>query len=124
MKTLRYILLTFLVMTMLSVYAQNLAELPQMSFQSTSTLQGSGSLYSSAIVTGGTYTTYDMEPQNAGVRHSKARKVGENDGFEDEDDPTNPGEPFPIGDAWFMLLLAAAAGGGIILRRRKKAYSE
>ena len=38
------------------------------------------------------------------------RRVGEDDGFEDEgDDPGNlPGEPFPIGDGvWALLLMAA-----------------
>ncbi len=119
MKTLRYTLFTLLVMVMLNGYAQQLAELPQMTFQSTSTLQGSGSLYSSVVVTGGTYTTYDMEPGYAPHRPTHARKVGEDEGFENETDPDNPSEPFPIGDGWFMLVLAAA-GGVLVLRRRKR----
>lgn len=120
MKTLRNTLFTLLVMVMLNGYAQQLAELPQMTFQSTSTLQGSGSLYSSVVVTGGTYTTYDMESGYAPHRPTHARKVGEDEGFENETDPDNPSEPFPIGDGWVMLVLAAVGGGVLVLRRRKR----
>ena len=48
------------------------------------------------------------------------RRVGEDDGFEDEgDDPGNlPGEPFPIGDGLWALLLMAA--GYLIYRVRTR----
>ena len=48
------------------------------------------------------------------------RRVGEDDGFEDEgDDPGNlPGEPFPIGDGMWVLLLMAA--GYLIYRVRTR----
>ena len=38
------------------------------------------------------------------------RRVGEDEGFEEEDEkePASPGEPFPIGDGvWALLLMAA-----------------
>ena len=54
------------------------------------------------------------------VKVSGPRRVGEDDGFEDEgDDPGNlPGEPFPIGDGMWVLLLMAA--GYLIYRVRTR----
>ena len=77
-------------------------------FQSTSTMQGSGSVYASVAVTGGATTTYD--DAQASAAHAAARKS------RPEDWP----DPFPIGDGWFLLVLAAAAGGAIALRQRKR----
>ena len=46
------------------------------------------------------------------------KRVGENEGFEDEDEPSSPGEPNPIGDGvWAMLLMAA---GYLIYRVRTR----
>ena len=46
------------------------------------------------------------------------KRVGENDGFEDEKEPASPGEPNPIGDGvWAMLLMAA---GYLIYRVRTR----
>lgn len=46
------------------------------------------------------------------------RRVGENEGFEDEKEPELPGEPNPIGDGvWAMLLMAA---GYLIYRVRTR----
>ena len=48
------------------------------------------------------------------------RRVGEDDGFEDEGDDSGnlPGEPFPIGDGVWALLLMAA--GYLIYRVRTR----
>ena len=90
----------------LSAHAQSAYSIDYQ-FQSTSTLQGSGSAYSSVAVTGWATTTYDAAP--APVARAGARKL-----------PPKPGDVYPIGDGWFMLVLAAAAGGVLVLRRRKR----
>lgn len=115
MKTLRYLLITFMISLMaVSAEAQSLAQKPEIGFQSTSSMVGSGSTLPQAAQTG-TYTTYDMGTfsHKPGIR-----RAGEDDGFEDEDDPTNPGEPFPIGDGLWALI-ALAAGYAVFRIRRK-----
>jgi hypothetical protein len=114
MKALRYLLITFAVMMVMSVSAQSLAQEPQIGFQSTSSMVGSGSTLPQAAQYG-VYTTYDQ-----GYSASRANKPGvrrvdlDGDGIDDdttenEDENTNIAEPFPIGDGmWAMVLLACA----------------
>ena len=45
--------------------------------------------------------------------------VKEDEGWEDDPDPDNPGEPFPIGDAGWPLMLLACAYLIIRVRRAK-----
>lgn len=44
----------------------------------------------------------------------------DDDGWEDEDDPHNPGEYAPIGDAMWPLMLCAMLFAGVIAVRKKR----
>ena len=124
-KTLRYLLIAVAVMAVLSVSAQSLAQEPQIGFQSTSSMVGSGSTLPQAAQTG-TYTTYDQ-----GYSASRANKPGmrrDETGFggDDDDDPDKPGSDRPemwenpIGDGvWVLMVLAAAFMVRVYLRRRR-----
>jgi len=118
MKTLRYLLITFAVMMVISVSAQSLAQEPSVQFQSTSSLVGSGSTLPQAAQSG-VYTTYDIgSPSRMGK--PGIRRVGEDDEFEDEGDDTElPGQPYPIGDGLWVLL-ALAAGYAVFAAWRKR----
>ena len=124
MKTLRYLLMVVAMVSVLSVHAQSTAQLPEAQMQSTSAMVGSGSTLPQAATTGayvtgstvGTYSPAKIHPGN--VR----RDVGGGEGeWEDEDDPDNPGEPNPIGDAvWPLALLACAYLIIRVVRARKR----
>ena len=112
--TLSYLLITFAVIMVVNAQtaqakAQTFAKEPTTDFQSTSTMVGSGTTLPQAIKEG-TYTTYDesgmstLRSNKPGIRKDDAN----GDGFEDEEDPDKPSEPFPIGDGVGALLLAAA----------------
>ena len=106
MKTLRYLLIVIAMVSFLGAHAQGLAQSPEVKMQSTSGMVGSGSTLPSAAVqgtyvTGTTVGTYS--PANA-AGPNRAKKEGE---WEDEDDPDNPGEPNPLGDAALPLFLLA-----------------
>lgn len=93
---------------------QNATE-QQSAFQSTSTLQGSGSPYASspAPLNNEGRATYEetTEPTNTIVR--VIRRIGV---------VTPEGNPTPAGDAVLpMMLMAAAAAGAMAWRRRKAA---
>ena len=118
-KTLRYLLVSFAVMAVISVSAQSLAEPPRADFHSTSSMVGSGSTLPQAVQEG-TYTTYDMN-SNA----IRANKPGVRRGLDPEDEgeggqTPKPGQPFPIGDAAWPLLFCAAIFSGVIAFRRKR----
>ena len=119
MKALRYLLIAVVILSIVSVHAQdaiqNWGKLPETEMHSTSAMVGSGSTLPSAAITG-VSTTYS--PANAS---SRPRRVGENEGTEDEDDPDNPGEPFPVGDAVWPLAILACAYLILRARRRKRA---
>ena len=106
MRALRYLLMIIGLASVLSLCAQGLAQQPQAEMHSTSAMVSSGSALPQAAVTG-TKTTYDV--QTHGRPGNIRRGVGDGDGFEDEDDPDAPGEPFPIGDALWPLALCALA---------------
>ena len=119
MKALRYILIVVSMLSVLNTNAQvstqDWGKQPEAQMHSTSVMQGSGSTLPSAAITG-VSTTYS--PANAS---SRPRRIGENDGFEDEEDPDKPGEPFPLGDAALPLALMACAY--LILRATRKRKS-
>lgn len=112
MKALRYLLIVVAMISFLGVNAQGLAQRPEIKMRSTSGMVGSGSTLPSAAVHGtyvtgtaiGTYT-----PANATNGPARAKMVGEDEGFEDEDDPDAPANPFPLGDAALPLALLALA---------------
>lgn len=70
-----------------------------------STVMQSGSSLPLAAATGVT-TSYDSNPSKA---PSRPRRVGENDEFEEEDDPDVPVNPYPIGDGLLVMMLLAGA---------------
>ena len=135
-KTLRYLLIAVTVLSVLSLSAQTHQYTATHSQeQTTYTMQvnpqmpaatmdyrhsdymTSGSTLPQAAVDGPT-TTYDEGNNSPHKGHM--RRVGDDDGFEDEDDPDNPGEPFPIGDAGWTLLALAAAYAVLRVYRRKR----
>ena len=60
----------------------------------------------------------DSPTFNKGPRRMKM--VGEDDGFENEDDPDVPINPFPLGDGIVpMILMAMLFAGGVYYRRRR-----
>ena len=114
MKALRYLLILIGLVSVLSLGAQTLAQQPEVKMQSTSIMAPSGSALPQAAVTG-TVTTYSTG-SSAKVG---PRRVGENDGFEDET-PDEQDEPFPVGDAaWPLMLLALIYTSVRTFRRRR-----
>ena len=125
MKALKYLLIVALigmtsVLSAANAAAQDLATRPEAQMQSTSVMQGSGSTLPQAAVTG-SYMTGNTPGTFAPAGTSGPRRVGEGGGFEDEEDPDNPGEPFPIGDGlWILALLACAYLTVRVTRRRAR----
>ena len=127
MKALRYLLIVAMismasVMSAANAAAQNLATRPDMQMQSTSVMQGSGSALPQAAVdgpytTGATIGTYSPANYSTGGPR-RAKKEGE---WEDDPDPSNPGEPSPIGDAALPLALLALAYAINKVRKRMRA---
>ena len=128
MKALRYLLIAVVIL-MASVGAQA-------QFTQVNSLKGSSTFgqeerqfqfnSTSAMLTqdknlglaeGGAFTTGIST--GAPLTITRPRRVGENEGFEPDEDeePDLPGEPYPIGDGvWALLFLA---GGYVVYRRRK-----
>ena len=123
MKALRYLLSMIAVVSVLSVSAQTFAQQPEARMQSTSVMVGSGSslpcaAVNGAYVTGSTPGSYS--PANVPTRPRREDKDG--DGFEDEEENSNIGEPFPLGDAaWPLAVLALSYMAVRVARRRKSA---
>ena len=133
-KTLRYLLMTIAILGVLSVNAQTHQygvthsashkqeaftsvqvnpQMPSATMDWHSDYMTTGSHLPQAAVEG-TTTTYD---EGGTGKHGHIRRVGD-DGFEEEEDPDNPGEPNPIGDAaWPLMLLALAY---LIIRVERK----
>ena len=112
MKALRYLLIVIAMVSFLGVNAQGLAQRPEIKMQSTSGMVCSGSTLPFAAVEG-TYVTGSVPgtytPANATSGPHRAKMVGEDEGWEDDPDPDNPGNPFPLGDAALPLMMLAAA---------------
>ena len=88
------------------------ASAPSASFQSTSTMQSSGSAYSTTPMLNADGTaTYNAASTTPAQAPSGPRKVGP---------PTPEGDPTPVGDGlWALMLMAFGYAGYIIYRRRK-----
>ena len=101
---------------------QNAAAQPN-AFQSTSTMQGSGSAYSATPAA-------LNEDGTASAPASGPRKAKQDDPVVLPDVPVihedvNPEALVPVGDAVLPLMLMAAAGAGVIaLRRRRAAFGK
>ncbi|MBQ9295662.1 MAG: hypothetical protein IJ204_00520 [Paludibacteraceae bacterium] len=125
MKALRYLLIVAMismasVLSAANAAAQNLATRPEMQMQSTSVMKGSGSALPQAAVDGPYTTGTTIGTYSPAGSSSRPRRVGENDGWEDEDEPEKPGEPSPIGDAaWPLALLALAYLITRVTRKRR-----
>ena len=89
-------------------------EQPNVQFQSTSTLQGSGSAYSATPVLNADGTAYNpaAAAQSPAQAPSGPNRVAPKDGSDNE---------YPLGDAVLPLMLMALAFGGVIYLRRRKA---
>ena len=115
MKTLRYLLIVIAAMAVLSVSAQSLAQEPQIGFQSTSSMVGSGSTLPQAAQSG-VYTTYDVPGHS---NKPGIRKSVDDDDIPKPSDNTDP-DATPIGDGIWALLFCAAVFSGVIAFRRKR----
>ena len=124
MKTLRYLLMAFTAMMVVNVQAaqakaQSMAQEPQVGFQSTSSMVGSGSTLPQAVQTGA-YTTYDQEVWrgNGGIK----RGLGGDDGEVTIPDDNADIDATPIGDGlWALLALACAYLIMRVVRQRTRA---
>lgn len=122
-KTLRYLLIVMVMVSFLGANAQGLAQQPEAQMHSTSVMVGTGSSLPQAASTG-TYTTGTTPGTYSPASFSGSKRAtmddNDDDGWEDEDEPDKPGEPFPIGDAaWPLMLLALAFAIGKWLARTK-----
>ena len=108
MKTLRYLLIVMSLVSILSVKAQSTAQLPEAEMKSTSAMAGSGSLLPQAAVSGTTLAGETPAAYSPGRTGKIRRDVGGGGTTEDDGDPDNPGEPFPLGDAALPLMLLAS----------------
>lgn len=104
MKTMKYIVTTIALTIAMSINAQ-FAEIPQTGFQSTSTMEGTGSYLPSAAESGVVMAeTPSEQTPNRIIRKSRP---------DSQDHPADT----PIGDGLWVLM--AMAGGAALLRKRK-----
>lgn len=115
MKNVKVIGYGLLVIGMLLVGMPTMAQ--QQEWQSTSTLQGSGSAYTPQVTAVGAVTASEM----ATTTYSPAKAPsGPRKGFIDPSNPGNQSNEFPIGDAVLPMLLCAVVFCGVIALRRKR----
>ena len=96
---------------------------PSASFQSTSTMSGSGSAYSAApsLNGDGTAAYNGASASSSGPRRAKMEGEGGGMGAIDPDDPNAPqGLETPLGDALLPLLFMSLAFCGYLYLRRKR----
>lgn len=84
-------------------------------WQSTSTMRGAGSAYSSQVTAVGATSVEDMSTTTTMNQPTGPRRIGPTHG---QDNPN------PVGDAVLPLLLMAAAAAGVIYLRKRKAQSK
>jgi len=104
------------------IMAVALMALPTMAqdWQSTSTMQGSGSAYSPQVTAVGAAEVTDM----ATTTESYSPASGPHRARKDFVDPSNPGNQsteFPIGDAVLPLLFMSLAFAGVVYFRKRRA---
>ena len=107
MKALRYLLMVMAMVSVLGAYAQGLAQQPEATMQSTSTMVGTGSSLPQAAVTGTTLAGETPAAYSPG-RAGKIRKDVGGGGTTEDEDPDEQDEPFPLGDAALPLMLLAS----------------
>lgn len=126
MRNIKYLLLAVIwsitsALSMAKAVPQGRSTYPTVEMHSTSTMPLSGT-HLPLAVENGPQTTYGEQagpPKNGHIR-----KTGEDDGFENEDEPEAPYDPYPIGDAAAPLALLALAYGlirFILYRHRSRA---
>ena len=123
MKAIRYMLIALGLVSVLSVSAQNAAQLPVSDFRSTSVMQGSGSALPQAAVTGAFTTGSTPGSYSQAYALGRPFRTLDGDDFEEEgEEPTmgKPGEPSPLGDALIPLALIALAYVGVRAMRRRR----
>lgn len=126
MKTLRYLLMSLAIVSVLSISAQEPAQdwgkEPEPRMHSTSAMAGSGSTLPFAAVDGVTTTCVSPAKAPAGPRRIGGGNSGGGDG------PTTPEDVWstPLGDAMLLLaLLAITYGAGcMVYKRRKRSANE
>lgn len=124
MKAMRYLLMVVAMVSVLGVYAQGLAKLPEAKMQSTSTMVGAGSNLPQAAATGVYVTGSTPASYSPAGRPGHIRKGASEEDKEDPDtppeDPHGPNED-PLGDAALPLALLAGAYAlmrAILIRKR------
>ena len=126
MKTLRYLLITIGLVSVLSICAQALAQQPEAEMQSTSVMVGSGSSLpqaanTGAILTGSTPGSY--APARRPGDGPRRGASGEDGGDTPPDNPHGPNEE-PLGDVlWPLMALACAYLIMRVVRRRTRTLS-
>ena len=124
MKALRYLLMVVAMVSVLGVFAQGTAKMPEAKMQSTSVMVGAGTTLPFAAtegiyVTGSTPGTYTPATSH---RPGHIRKGDWNPGGEPGPDEGENSEPWedPIGDGlWVLLALAAAFAFGKWIAKTK-----
>ena len=108
-------------------YAQQFrsSEQPSVQFQSTSSMVGSGSAYSSTPTIGVNGTAYIPTSSPGKAHPGHIRKAdSDRDGFDDETGlpytPDNTGIEQPLGDGVVPMLICAMLFAGIVVLRRKR----
>ena len=121
MKTMRYLLITFAMMMVMSISAQEFAEMPRAEFHSTSSMVTSGSTLPQAAQSGA-YTTYDTDysgrSNKPGIR-TAGGGGSSSGGPEDREDPYYT----PIGEGMLPLALLAFAYFVVRVMRKRRGMS-
>lgn len=108
----------------LIIMAVALIALPTMAqedqWQSTSSMQGSGSAYSSQVTAVGATGVSDMATTTESYSPSKAPS-GPRKEFGKPTNPGNQSEEYPLGDAVLPMMIMAMLFAGVVYTRRKKA---
>ena len=147
MKALRYLLMVIIVaLVSVTVHAQFTAPFKNSQNQpvfnqqaktgyasyTTSTLMGDGSISlmnsgsrlpiaaRNGVVVSGSVPGDDTPVNDVGHPGRPRRTVGD-DGFEDDGDPENMDESFPVGDGMWVLMILALGYGAYKTRMRRKA---
>ena len=92
----------------------------QQEWQSTSTMKGSGSSYSSQVNAVGAVSVHEMATTTSGTSSQNNGPHKAKKSIEDDTDPGALDDASPIGDAVLPLMLMAAVLCGVIALRRKR----
>lgn len=103
-----------LIAIVVAVFVLPTTALKAQEWQSTSTMQGAGSTYSSQVTPVGATSVADMSTTTMN-QPTGPRRIGPTHG---------EGNPNPVGDAVLPLLLMAMACAGVIYLRKRKAQSK